>query len=53
MSIDIARHEKRAAEVLPRARLLVDGTWSDRATGGSALHVNPSTGQVHVYVGLA
>jgi acyl-CoA reductase-like NAD-dependent aldehyde dehydrogenase len=53
MSIDTARHEKRAAEVLPRARLLVDGTWSDRATGGSVLHVNPSTGQVQAEIPMA
>jgi aldehyde dehydrogenase (NAD+) len=53
MSIDTARHDKLAADVLPKARLFMDGTWSDRATGGSLPHVNPTTAHVQAEIPMA
>jgi aldehyde dehydrogenase (NAD+) len=53
MSIDTAEHEKRAAEVLPKLRLLVDGAWQDRGGGESTPQVNPSTGQVQGEIPMA
>jgi aldehyde dehydrogenase (NAD+) len=53
MSIDTAEHEKRAADVLPKLRLLVDGAWQDRSSGGSTPQVNPSTGQVQCEIPMA
>jgi acyl-CoA reductase-like NAD-dependent aldehyde dehydrogenase len=53
MSIDTAKHDKLAADVLPTARLFVDGTWSDRATGGSLPHVNLSTARVQAEIPMA
>jgi aldehyde dehydrogenase (NAD+) len=53
MSIDTGKHEKLAAEVLPKLRLLVDGAWQDRGSGGSTPQVNPSTGRVQGEIPMA
>ena len=53
MPIDVARHEKLAAEVLPRPRLLAGGDWSASSTGGTIEHVNPATGQVQAEIPMA
>src|SRR4051794_11715178 len=52
MLIDTARHAELAAEVLPRAQLLIGGSWSDGG-GGTYAHVNPATGREQAPVGLA
>jgi acyl-CoA reductase-like NAD-dependent aldehyde dehydrogenase len=51
--IDSALHEKLAAQLLPRPRMLVDGQWSEGSAGGSLAHVNPATAQPQADVPLA
>jgi aldehyde dehydrogenase (NAD+) len=52
MPVDASRHQSLAAEVLPRARLLIGGTRSD-GSGGTYAHVNPATGREQAPVALA
>ena len=53
MSIDRAAHQRLAAEVLPRPRLLIDGHWADAGSGGTLVHTNPSTAEEQGEIPLA
>jgi aldehyde dehydrogenase (NAD+) len=53
MTVDVARHERTAARVLPDVRPLVGGRWLDTASGGAFTHVDAATGRPQADVPLA
>ncbi|MCU0275082.1 MAG: aldehyde dehydrogenase family protein [Acidimicrobiales bacterium] len=53
MSVDVTAHRRLAAEVLPRAALIIGGERIERASGGTHAHVNPATGEAQAEVVLA
>ncbi len=46
MAVDVERHSKQAAAVLPDVRFLIGDAWGARGGAGSLEHVNPATGEV-------
>lgn len=53
VSIDVALHQRKAEEVLPRPRLVIAGRDVLEASGGTYDHVNPATGLVQARIPLA
>ncbi|MFM9372038.1 aldehyde dehydrogenase [Streptomyces sp. Da 82-17] len=48
-----AHWRQRAAELVPRTRLFIDGTWTDPADGRLLPTLNPATGKTTAHVAVA
>ncbi|GAA3382501.1 aldehyde dehydrogenase family protein [Cryptosporangium minutisporangium] len=53
MAVDVDRHERLAAEVLPQTGLLVGDAWLRAGSGGEYVHVDAATGRGQATVPLA
>jgi acyl-CoA reductase-like NAD-dependent aldehyde dehydrogenase len=53
MAVDVDRHRRAAAAVLPKVRLLVGSEWRTKAGCGDVPHVNAATGREQARVLLA
>jgi aldehyde dehydrogenase (NAD+) len=46
MAVDVERHSREAAALLPEVRFLIGDTWSSRGGAGTLEHVDPATGGI-------
>jgi aldehyde dehydrogenase (NAD+) len=52
-TVDVARHEALARDIVPAPHVFVDGAVRTTSSGGSCAHVNPTTGRAQADVLLA